>query len=411
MMKTNIMLPVVIAAIFSLASGWFATHSPDSKRRPNPKVSQLSVETQVITPAPFAVKVASFGSVKPRIEGELVSQVAGKVTFISDSFRDGGYFQQNQLLLKIDPSEYELQVRIAESELNTAKQALIEEKARADVAKLEWERSGKRSSSASALALRKPQLETAKAAIHSAEARLEMARLNLSRTQIRAPYRGRIRKKHVEIGQVVASGSKLAELFATDYMEIRLPIKNKDLPFLDLPENASQQDNLATVRFFSDLLQKNQSWEGKLIRTESAIDDATQQLHVIAQIGDPYKNINSKNPPLKIGEYLTARIDGRTIENAIVIPNKSIYQGSYVYLVKDNTVQRHDISILWQDDQQTLVGSGLAMNDELVITPIGQVISGTAVDVTARNGVPVQSEKRFSKKQKPMQAASGRSQE
>ena len=380
-------LPVVVLLFFVGVTFWLVTHSPKSDRMPKPKASQLSVETTMIKPQNYVVHVSSYGSVKPRIQGELVAEVAGKITYVSDQFREGGYFQQDQVLLKIDPAQYQLEVRVAESTLNSAKQAFIEEQALAEVAKQDWERSGRRKSAGTDLALRKPQLETARANIESAQAKLDIARLNLQRTTIKAPYRGRILKKYVEIGQVISVGKKLGDLFSTDFIEIRLPINNKDLPFVDLPEKTAlgpSLSNLPNVSLSSDLLMQHQSWSGKLIRTESAIDDATQQLNVIAQIDNPYSTDKSGLPQLKIGQYLTADITGKTIDNAIVIPNASIYQGSYVYLVEDGTLQRRDISILWQNDQRALIGSGLAANDELVVTPIGQVVSGTRVVVLGK---------------------------
>jgi len=389
-MKTiQFTLPVVVLLFFVGLTFWFVTHSPKSDRMPIPKASQLSVETKIVKPQQYVVHVPSFGSVKPRIQGELIAEVAGKITYVSDQFREGGYFQQNQVLLKIDPAEYQLEVRIAEAALNTAKQAYVEEQAKADVAKQEWVLSGKRDSAASALALRKPQLATARASIDTAEAKLDMARLNLQRTVIKAPYRGRILKKYAEIGQVVGNGKKLADVFSTDYIEIRLPIKNKDLPFVNLPETTASRQQVplqSPVIFTSDLLSQQQVWQGRLVRTESAIDDNSQQLHVIAQIDNPYSSNNDGLPLLKIGQYLNADITGKTVENAIIVPNSSIYQGSYLYTVDDGKLQRRDISILWQNDQHALIGSGLAANDELVVTPIGQVVSGTRVLVLGKEG-------------------------
>jgi len=385
-MKTlQFTLPTVVFVFFFGATFWFVTHAPTSDRMPKPKATQLSVETSVVKPQSYVVHVSSFGSVKPRIQGEIIAEVSGKITYVNDQFREGGYFQAEQTLLKIDPTPYQLEVRIAEAALNTAKQAFIEEQARADVAKQEWKLSGQRNSAGTSLALREPQLETARAAIETAQAKLDIARLNLSRTTIKAPYSGRILKKFADIGQVIANGKKLADVFATDFIEIRLPIKNNDLPFVDLPETVSlrPKNDLPNVVFSSDLLSENQVWHGRLVRTESAIDDNSQQLNVVAQIDNPY-GANNGQLQLKIGQFLTADITGKTVENAIVVPNSSIYQGSYLYVVEDSKLQRRNISILWQNDQQSLIGSGLAVNDELVVTPIGQVVSGTSVVVLGK---------------------------
>ena len=152
------------------------------------------------------------------------------------------------------------------------------------------------------MVLRQPQYETAKAQVLSAQAQLDKVKLSLERTSIVAPYAGRILKKNVDIGQVISNNTQLADIFAVDYVEIRLPIKNKDLPLMKLPEeyrnvhktsaaSRSTSDNtdnntdksssmISNVVISSDLMGE-QVWQGKIVRTESAIDEMSQQLYVV----------------------------------------------------------------------------------------------------------------------------------
>ena len=234
------------------------------------------------------------------------------------------------------------------------------------------------------LVLRKPQLAAQQANVFSAEAKLEKAKLALDRTQIVAPFSGRVLTKKVDIGQVVSNNAQLAEIFATDTVEIRLPINNKDLAFIDLPEvyltgEKVNQDSM--VHFSSDLIGE-QKWQGKLIRTEGAINDASQQLYVVAQIDDPYSSPIAGQNPVKIGQYVNANITGREISNALVIPNNAIYQGSYVYVLnQDDQLLRKDITLSWQGETESVVATGLSDTTRLVVTPLGQVSSGTKVAV------------------------------
>lgn len=232
--------------------------------------------------------------------------------------------------------------------------------------------------------LRKPQLAAQQANVLSAQAKLEKAQLALERTKIVAPFSGRVLKKHVDIGQVVSNNAQLAEIFATDKVEIRLPINNKDLAFINLPEvyqSGEKTNQNSLVTFNSDLIGE-QTWQGTLVRTEGAINDASQQLYVVAQIEDPYSTPVSGQNPVKIGQYVSATIKGREIPNALVIPNNAIYQGSYVYVLdKENQLLRKDISLAWQGESESLVATGLMANERLVVTPLGQVSSGTRVAV------------------------------
>ena len=217
----------------------------------------------------------------------------------------------------------------------------------------------------------------------SAQAQLEKAQLNLERTKIKAPYAGRVLNRSVDLGQVVSNNMQLATIYATDSVEIRLPIKNKDLPFINLPEqyrDGAKNQRGSAVNFTSDLIGEQQ-WQGQLIRTEGAIDESAQQLYVVAKINDPYKSTSDNQYPVKIGQYVKAKINGKVASQVLVIPNSAIYQGSYVYVVENGTLQRKNIALAWQNALQGIVSKGLEAGSQLVLTPLGQVSSGTPVQI------------------------------
>lgn len=385
-MIRKFVLPVLVTALLGGAAAWILSNPPQANRRPAPKPVQLSVQTQQIVPQDFRITLDSYGRIRPRTQSTLLPQVSGEIVWINPNFRTGSFFEKDEPLLRIDRRDYEAQVASARSSLASARQKLAEEQAQADQAAQDWKRLGNRAA-APTLVLRKPQLAAARAEVDSARAALNIAELNLARTEIRAPYTARILEKSVDIGQVVSSGTSLATLYAVDYVEVRLPLQNRDLKYIDLPEryrfDSDPPANLPDVTIVSDLV-RTERWQGKVVLTEGAIDDSSRQLYVVAQIDDPYGKAAAGRVPLKVGQYVSAEIQGRTVNDALVIPNRAIYQGTYVYLVKDGLLQRADIQVDWQNDQQALITAGLQAGDELVVTPLGQVVSGTRV--TALNG-------------------------
>ncbi|MDE3274309.1 efflux RND transporter periplasmic adaptor subunit [Pseudoalteromonas sp. G4] len=376
-------MPIVILIAAGIIVSLIFKNPPTTKRFGGAKQAQLVVDIKTIHESPYRVNVASYGIVKPRTQSVLVAQVSGEISFISESLRDGGFFEKGQVLLSIDERDYRSEVKIAEASLLSAKQALFEEQARGKQALADWQRLGS-GDAPSDLVLRKPQLAAQEANVLSAQAKLEKAQLALERTKIVAPFSGRVLKKHVDIGQVVSNNTQLAEIFATDTVEIRLPINNKDLAFIDLPEvyqSGEKTNQNSQVTFNSDLIGE-QVWHGTLVRTEGAINDASQQLYVVAQIEDPYSTPVTGQNPVKIGQYVNATITGREIPNALVIPNNAIYQGSYVYVLNnENQLMRKDITLAWQGETESLVSKGLEADSRLVVTPLGQVSSGTKVAV------------------------------
>lgn len=379
------LLPVVILAALIALAALVKLNPPQSERNGQPKARELAVEVIELKAQPYQPILQSYGRIKPRTESELVPQVSGKVVHISPNFRNGGFFETDELLVKIDSRDYLASVNNARASLIEAQQLLVQEQAQVKQAKEDWTRLGNKGNPPT-LVSREPQLKAAQAKVLAAEAQLDTAQANLERTRIVAPYAGRMLEKKVDVGQVVNANSAIASIYAVDTAEVRLPLKNRDLAYIDLPESlrigSHQQQNLPAVELISEL-GKAERWQGQIVRTEGAIDAASQQLYVIAQIDDPYGEAARDRQPLKIGQYVRAEISGRILSNALVIANNAIYQGSYVYLVEQNQLRRRDIEIAWQNDDQALIKAGLQAGELLVLTPLGQVASGTLVKIVA----------------------------
>jgi len=382
-LKTKKLIPVAIFGGLILLAVLIKMNPPEAQQRGNFGGPQMVVETTTVEKQDYKVRLQSYGTVQPRTQSMLVAQVSGQIVSVNENVRDGGFFEKGDILGQIDPRDYEADVRISEASLADARQALAEAEARSNQALEDWERLGN-TGDAPDLVLRVPQLEAAKARVSSAKSSLQKANLDLERAQIVAPFAGRILRKLVDVGQVVSPNTQLAEIYATDVVEIRLPIRNRDLGFIDLPERFRFADangaNNAAVTIHSDLI-GSETWNAHLVRTESAIDEAARQLHVIAQIEDPFGPANVGRSPLKIGQYVTAEIEGSALSEVLVVPNSTIYQGSYVYIVEDDLLRRKDVVIAWQNDNDAIISDGIKDGDQLVTTALGQVTSGLRVAV------------------------------
>jgi len=382
--KQKIIVPaaIIIATIFSVM--FIKGNPPKASRFSAPPKAKINVAVKPLQLIDYPVEIDSFGTVKPRTQSMLVAQVSGLIIDINEQFREGGFFEKGDVLLQLDDRDLKAEVKSAQANLLNAEQNLLEEQARGRQALTDWQRLGNESEP-SILVLRKPQLAAAQAQVLSAQAQLERAQLNLERTKIKAPYAGRVLNRSVDLGQVVSNNMQLATIYATDSVEIRLPIKNKDLPFINLPEqyrDGAKNQRGSAVNFTSDLIGEQQ-WQGQLIRTEGAIDESAQQLYVVAKINDPYKSTSDNQYPVKIGQYVKAKINGKVASQVLVIPNSAIYQGSYVYVVENGTLQRKNIALAWQNALQGIVSKGLEAGSQLVLTPLGQVSSGTPVQIMA----------------------------
>ena len=395
-------LPLILLVIFAIVIYSLLSTKQDAKRRKPPIANTINVETLLLKPRDIPVSISSFGLVAPRIESRIVAQVAGKITYVSDKLRDGGFFRKDETLAQIEKTDYQAEVNIQLANVAASEQTYLEEKAQAEQAKEDWKRISN-GGTPSDLTLRLPQLKAAQTSVTSAKAQLTQAQLNLQRSTIKAPFDGRVRSKNIDIGQVVATNTTLADIYATDAIEVSLPIKNSDLKLLELPNknisNQTRPTEIKSVTIKSTLIDE-EIWEGHIVRVAGAIDDASRQLNITAQIDKPYSDQYAHKTPLKIGEYVTASISGKTLKSVISIPNKAIYQGSYVYVYRDGQAFRQDIGVFWQNETEVIIDAGLNPGDELIITPLGQISSGTAVSKNATPRTPASRKSPQSKKNK-----------
>ena len=376
----KIIFPIGIIGLLLGLAIIIRSNPPERPKRFAPADRAMVVTTMPVQFQSYVIQLESYGSVQPRTQTTLTAQVSGQIVYVNPNIRDGGFFNKDDVLVSIDPRDYEANVRIAQAGLMDAHQTLADAAARSEQAREDWGMLGNEGEPPE-LVLRLPQLEAARAGIISAEATLQKAALALERTNIVAPFAGRVLQQNADIGQVVSSNSEIASIYATDYVEIRLPIRNSDLEYIDLPEiyrDAASPDTGSDVRIVSDLIGRT-VWNARLVRTEGAIDQSARQLHVIAQINDPFSKSVDGRPQLKIGQYVTAKLSGHTLLDVLVIPNAAIYQGSYVYVVEEGVLQRRGVEIAWQNDHDAIIGRGLSNGDVLVTTPLGQVTSGVRV--------------------------------
>lgn len=379
------LLPVAVLAISAAIGVSLIRTAPKAERRQPPPVLPV-VEVMTAQKSNYPVIIKSQGTVVPRTESTLVPETSGQIVLASDNFQTGGFFEAGEILLEIDPRDYRNAVVVAQADLAQASASLDEEKARADQALKDWEVL-KLSQKPNDLALRKPQLKSARAVVAAAGARLDQANINLERTKIRAPYAGLVLEKQADVGQYVSPGNILAKIYAIDLVEIRLPLTNNHLSFLNLPETYRGDSTTAANRRYpvvylsAKVGNKTHRWKGRIVRTEGAIDTLSQQIFVIAQVNDPYSRQNEF--PLKVGQFVQAQIGGRALIGVFILPRNTIRGNDEVLVVgADDTIERRQVQVVWSGDDHVVVNSGLMEGERISLTALPYAISGTRVQVT-----------------------------
>jgi len=377
------LLPVAVLGASGAVGYVLISTGPEPKRRPPQTVAPV-VEVMAVQPRDYAVVVHTRGTVAPRTQSTLMPEVAGRIVEVAPQFRAGGFFEAGQELVRIDPRDHEHSVTIARAELAQARLALREEEAQGDQARRDWEKLNM-AGEPSDLVLRRPQMENARAAVAAAEARLQQAEANLERTRIRAPYAGRMLGKQVDVGQYVAPGTVLATLYAVDYVEVRLPLTDRQAAFVDLPEAYRGEPAAGpgpAVTLSATIGDKTYRWQGRIVRTEGAIDTRSRQLFMVAQVDDPYARRAEGQPPLKVGQFVEAAVVGRTLSNVYVLPRRAVRGEDEVLVVTpEDRIERRRIDVAWRDQDNVVARAGLAPAERVSLTALPFAADGAPVQV------------------------------
>lgn len=388
-MKRVVVPLLIVVAGFGLAALLIAT-GPRIEHGTPGSLEPL-VRVQTVTPRPVQMRASTHGTVVPRTESELVAEVAGRVVEISPQLVAGGFFAKGERLLRIDPLDYEFAL----------------EQARAGAARAESELANARRAHDRQVELRSRQmtsdaqvddalnrLRLAEASLREATARVALARRDLERTTVLAPYDGRVRVKRVDLGQFVGRGGSIATIYATDYAEVRLPIHDGELRFLDIPLGSATLPHPVTVELTADFAGGTHTWLGEVVRSEGELDAGTRMIHLVARVPAPYAVSatgsdtgnaprNPAGPPLAVGLFVRAEILGRTVDDVIALPRAALRgNGDQVYVVDaENRLRFRNVEVLRVVDEQAFISGGLASGERVCISSLGNALDGMPVRI------------------------------
>ncbi len=383
---------VVFVTVALLMGLMLLKKPPEKSAQPQPG---YLVEARQLFPEKIQLTVESQGVLRPKRQISLVAEVSGKIKSVADSFAAGAIFSAGDVLITIDPADYQVAVQRAEAAVAQAEAQLELEQARSEVARRDWEKYGKKGRP-SPLALNLPQVASAKAALQAALADLEKARRDLEKTRIRAPFDGIVLQKNADIGQFVTPGANLGGIANTDVAEVRLSLTDEDLSMLDLSRllnHAGPPVRFALEWPLSEAVIAD-TWHGTARRVEAQREQTTLLNYLVVEIDDPF-SLLADNPaaPLKLNTFLQAKIPSKTLYRVFRIERDLLLRGDRLNIYKpDNTLEIRPVRVLYRDKQFAYVDQGLKPGEYAVLTPIvspydGMPLrqAGTAAPDTGKN--------------------------
>jgi RND family efflux transporter MFP subunit len=365
-MRILLILGIPILAIVAAIGMMSLREKPPEKERVDldPLVDVLVLEAMTTK-----FEVRSQGTVRPRTETVLSSEVSGTVASISPKFIAGGVFKANEVLMRIDPTNYSVALKQAE--------ALVSQR------QIEFDGAKKLKSQGYRA---ESEYASAVAALASAKAEQVRARRNLERTYIRLPYEGVVRAKESDLGEFVNPGTRLGVTFATDYAEVRLPLTDLDLAFVNLP-GAAEIAETGTVEgpdVALSAVRKGQltEWMARIVRTEGVVDEKSRVTYAVARIDDPY-GLHSAGPALPMGTFVSATIEGAAVSGIFRAPNSAVRGADQVLVIDDeNTLRLRNVEIVRTDSQFSYF-RGVSGGEKIVTSALEAPIDGMRVRITA----------------------------
>jgi RND family efflux transporter MFP subunit len=425
--KLKVLLPIAILSLgVAVVVLMFVMREEIAPRQP-PVITPI-VRTVLAEPTTLQLRVKAHGTVVPRRESDLVPQVSGAVVWVSPELVPGGFFESDQPLVRIDQADYEVALEGARASVARAES----EYARAKKERARQRRLGSVASQSN-IDDADNGYRVAAASRRSARSTLERAERDLARTELGAPYAGRVRSEQVDVGQFASRGVPLAKLYAVDYAEVRLPLPDRDLAYLDLvlarrnrvtepePAPARELESIALLDEWtgdSDLNEEfevargsqpeptaddrgpvvvlraefagqHHAWRGHIVRTEGELDPKSRMVQVVARVEDPYgAEEGDERPPLAVGLFVEAEIEGRIVENVFVLPRAALRrdrtgEGAHRVLVVDQELRLRfrDVDLLRTEHGRVIVSDGLQPGERVCISPLRAVTDGMRVRI------------------------------
>ena len=374
-MKSVITVGIIFFAMI-VAYGLLATAPQPEQIEPEEVATAIRVIR--IKKQSIQLEVLSQGNVLPRIQSELIPEVSGRVKWMSPKLVSGGYFDKDEILLSIDDRDYRSSVARNQARVTRAKAE--DEHTRFELRRMQELVKNKLTSQSSLEnALRNERV--AQATLVEAKISLEQAQRDLWRTEIRAPYEGLVRTKRVDLGQFITRGQSVASIYASDSVEVRLPVADRQLAYLDLPlgYRGELPDALSPEVVLSTTYGgQRYEWIGKLVRTEAEIDSKSRMINAIVRVDNKF---DDGHPPLPIGLFVAASIKGRTVDNIVSLPRAALRNQNQVLIVdKNNRLRYRSVEVMRFEKDKVIISAGLEDGEVVSISPIQTVIDGMRVE-------------------------------
>lgn len=378
--------PLVVILLTALTVGALVQNAPQPEVG-EPETVRIGVYTESATRTGASAEVTVYGEVRPRVQIDVISEVAGRIISVSPSFAEGGSISAGEPLITIEQRDYLLAVSEAKARVAARELELAQALADADVAKKQLANE----KNPSDLALKLPQIAQARAALEAAEIGLERAQSDLERTQITLPFDARITQTSVDEGQYLGLGRTIASVFSTDIAEVRLPFTDADIAALGIPIGYEAEEGKGLrVRLTADVAGATRQWQGQLVRLDASLDPRTRTTFGTVEVRNPFADSEGAMP-MAPGLFVSASVEGRSLTDVLAIPAAGLRAGGRVFIMNDeNLLEVRSVRVAHATNEMAYLSNGISEGDRVIVSPIRNPVPGMALSAIQDAADPVQ---------------------
>ncbi len=375
----QVVLPLVILAVAVLGAQALIATRPEVAKEPRETPATL-VSVYTVGDESAQVTVEGFGTVRPARVVDLSPQVSGMVVEQNPRLVAGGYLEAGEMLLRIDPRDYELAVREQEGALETALFNLEVEQGRAVVAEREWallDNSVPTTELGKRLALREPHIEEREAAVEASRSRLEQAMLNLERTTLQTPFNAMVVSETIDVGQYISPSTRVANLVGTDTFHVYATVPYDQLDWVRLPDSEGNRGARARV-ILEKRMAKSITREGRVVGLMPDVDPNGRLARLLIEVRDPLgRNEAAGSAPLLLGAYVRVEINGPDLEHVSTVPREAMRENGRVWIAtEEDTLEFREVEVMLRRDAVVLLRSGVTPGERVITSAITTPLPG-----------------------------------
>ena len=309
----------------------------------------------------------AYGKIVSSRIGDLRFGVSGRVEFISDSFLNGSYIKNGQILAKLDQKRFLLEIKKLNSETQELSKQL-------DIRKRQVKRY-KSMLSRKVISQNKYDnelilLSKNQSDFNRSKITLEKVKEDLSDTVLKAKFNGRLYNVKINKGQFITSNEKLADIFSIEDLEVEFVVPSK------IYSNSNNLIGKSIEVIWEVGTTSLKNLKAKIDRTDGKTNEDEGGGKLFAKI---YKTKN-KNEYIPLGTFVRINYPEGNFKNVFKLPETSLY-GDKIYFVDDGIAKRKKVNLIYKGSGYILVDGNISENDLIITTRMPDNFSNQKVTI------------------------------